>query len=197
MADTVTDIESGPGACLAAKRQANGLTVEQVAGRLKLTAQKIREIEADNFEPHTPLVFYRGYLKSYAALMRVPGAEVVERFDALAAQRGLADGENLIQDTRERDTTRPRASQKPLIILALATLMAVVGFWLSRDAGALAWLGDAGSSDPAASIPTGEQGARVPARSGVPVNASETPDPAMTPTEKTKAGEPLTFTTPE
>ena len=199
MAEQDTTIETGPGACLAARREEAGLSVEQVAAHLKLTAQKIREIEADNFEPHTPMIFYRGYLKSYAALVNVPAAEIIDRFNGLAVSRGLTDAELLLDGTRPGEDNRSGTVR--LIVVTLILVLAAATYWFARDAGALPWRTDAtnpgSASAPVSLQPKGIEASPGPARTPAPVKSGETPEPASTPTGNTEAAEPPTFTLSE
>jgi cytoskeleton protein RodZ len=57
-----------PGAALASSRMAHGLTVEQVASRLKLAVFQIKAIEANNFDVLPGAVFARGFVRNYARL---------------------------------------------------------------------------------------------------------------------------------
>lgn len=67
-----TDFASiSPGAVLAAARAAQGLTIENVAGKLKLTSFQIKAIEADDFSVLPGAVFARGFVRNYARLLNL------------------------------------------------------------------------------------------------------------------------------
>ncbi|MBM3343341.1 MAG: DUF4115 domain-containing protein [Betaproteobacteria bacterium] len=59
-----------PGALLAAAREARGLTTAQVAQALKLPVEQVQAMEAGDYQRFSP-VFARGYLRSYARLLKV------------------------------------------------------------------------------------------------------------------------------
>ena len=58
-----------PGALLAERRQALGLTLEQVAEQLKMTPRRISEIEADNVEVVQSKAVFRGFVRAYAKVL--------------------------------------------------------------------------------------------------------------------------------
>ena len=60
-----------PGAWLSAARQAQALTVEQVASQLNLAPRQILALEADDYAALPGMVIVRGFLRSYAKLLRI------------------------------------------------------------------------------------------------------------------------------
>ena len=60
-----------PGAVLAAARVARNMTVEDVSRMLKLSVAKVTAIEADDYSSLPSPVFARGFVRSYARLLRV------------------------------------------------------------------------------------------------------------------------------
>lgn len=69
------------GAALSAVRLARGLSVEDVAGRLRLKVAQIEAIEADRFGLFPGHVFARGYVRSYARLLGVDEAPMLSAMD--------------------------------------------------------------------------------------------------------------------
>jgi len=59
------------GARLRQAREAAGLTVEQVASRLKMTVRSVANLEADDWNSLGAPVFVRGQLRSYARLLEI------------------------------------------------------------------------------------------------------------------------------
>ena len=76
-------LNAGPGLCLRTAREKHQLSREDVAAQLRLTKQRIVEIESDHYSSHIPLTFIRGYLRSYARLVNVSANEVIVAFDEL------------------------------------------------------------------------------------------------------------------
>ena len=138
-----------PGARLRTAREAQGLSLEQVAATLKVLPRILQALEADNYAALPEPVFVRGYLRQYAALVAVPADEVLARFD----EYYQADGEATkhmakpleyvpVPDFVERpdrhkpkikanapsSIVMPKGKWKPIVItvLSLATLIV---FW--------------------------------------------------------------------
>jgi cytoskeleton protein RodZ len=62
----------GVGQILAQARQAKGMSVADVAGKLKLTERQVEAIEADDHSRLPSPVFVRGFVRNYARLVEVP-----------------------------------------------------------------------------------------------------------------------------
>lgn len=60
-----------PGKQLARRREELNLTVEQVAGQLNLAPRQVEAIEADNFHALPGMAIARGFVRSYARLVRL------------------------------------------------------------------------------------------------------------------------------
>lgn len=67
-ADTTTAI-GGPGAALAAARRAHGLTVAEVAERLRFAPRQIEALEADRYDLLPGVAVMRGMVRGYARLL--------------------------------------------------------------------------------------------------------------------------------
>jgi cytoskeleton protein RodZ len=61
----------GLGAQLAAKREAMRLSVDQVAMQLNLATRQIKALEADNFAALPGMASVRGFVRSYAKLLKI------------------------------------------------------------------------------------------------------------------------------
>lgn len=68
---------SSPGARLRAAREARGLSIEDVAERLRLSAALVLAMEQDRFALLGPPVFARGHLRNYAVLVGAPEQEIM------------------------------------------------------------------------------------------------------------------------
>lgn len=128
---------SSPGAKLAAGREQQGWTVEQVASCLKLAPRQIHALERDDFAalPGTPSV--RGFIRSYAKLLRIDaapllahvGGEVVLASESLAPREGLS--------TPYSEARLPSMSERPVIsskwvVGVLVLVLMAVTFWATR-----------------------------------------------------------------
>jgi cytoskeleton protein RodZ len=75
----------GPGAQLAAHRQARGFTIEQVANQLNLAPRQIQALEADNYAALPGIVIARGFIRAYAKLLKVDPTPLVNLMQGEAA----------------------------------------------------------------------------------------------------------------
>lgn len=87
MANAVANEPDSAGARLAGARLRAGLTLEQVAEKLRLDRNTVVALEADDHRAIGAAVFVRGFLRRYAALVGEPAAEI----DALYARRPDAE----------------------------------------------------------------------------------------------------------
>lgn len=75
--DTSTPAAPLPGAMLAAARVAQGLSVEDISQRLKLSVAQIKSIEADDHSKLPTPVYVRGFIRSYARLLKLDSAQLL------------------------------------------------------------------------------------------------------------------------
>ncbi|HUW28990.1 MAG TPA: helix-turn-helix domain-containing protein [Sulfuriferula sp.] len=73
------------GAQLAAIRQAQNMSVSDVAYRLKLTPRQIAAIEQDDFASLGPLLFSRGFVRNYARLLQLDPQPLLDAMQAAPA----------------------------------------------------------------------------------------------------------------
>lgn len=86
-------------------RQTKGLTVEEIAQITRINVRFIQAAEADRFDQLPGSVFIKGFLRSYAEVVRVDGADLVKRYDNL----GLVEADKspkLISMPLHEDSTR-------------------------------------------------------------------------------------------
>ena len=87
MANAAANEPETAGARLAGARLRAGLTLEQVAEKLRLDRSMVVALEADDHRAIGAAVFVRGFLRRYAALVGEPAAEI----EALYARRPDAE----------------------------------------------------------------------------------------------------------
>ncbi len=73
----VLSVVQTAGGLLSAARTLAGLSVEQVAGQLKLSPRQIVALENNAFEQLPKLVIVRGFVRSYAKLLKLDPAELI------------------------------------------------------------------------------------------------------------------------
>jgi cytoskeleton protein RodZ len=116
-----------PGVLLRMAREGLGLSIEEVADRLRLGEALVLAMEEDRFGLLGAPVFARGYLRNYAALVGAPEQQVLEAFDVgeLPEPILLPAGERI-----------PVARSHGRWIAALVVLAAAAGgvaWWLARS----------------------------------------------------------------
>lgn len=79
----------GPGALLKRTREEQGLSLNEVSSRLKLTLPVLNNIEADNYVDDLPITFYRGYIKNYAELLAIDESGIVSNFQEYCQKNNL------------------------------------------------------------------------------------------------------------
>ena len=67
-------------------REAKSLTIYQVAEVTKIRTDHIRALEEGNFDVFSAPVYIRGFVRSYASLLKLDVAEVMEALDAELGQ---------------------------------------------------------------------------------------------------------------
>lgn len=70
--------QTGLGAQLKSAREALHLSDKEVAARLHLNPRIIQIIETENFNDGPPMIFLRGYIRSYAKLLNLPADEILK-----------------------------------------------------------------------------------------------------------------------
>lgn len=93
----MTDIEEtspgetalSPGQLLLQARERAHLTHEQVSQALHMTVSKVRAIESDDYDKMNADTFVRGYLRSYAGLLKIDPGTLIAAYEQQAIARGL------------------------------------------------------------------------------------------------------------
>ena len=85
----VLSIVQTAGGQLAAARVQQGLSVQQVADQLKLSQRQVVALENNNFEDLPKMVIVRGFVRSYAKLLKLDAAPIVDSLPGDAGVSGL------------------------------------------------------------------------------------------------------------
>jgi cytoskeleton protein RodZ len=119
---------SNPGARLAAAREAAGMTLPQVAERLRLDVATLQALEAGRFETLGAAVFVRGHLRHYAELVELPVEEIEAAYAACAAR--LAPQPDLRRTTTLPGTTASRSVALPPWAALIGAIVLVLAAWI-------------------------------------------------------------------
>ena len=113
--------ELSPGKLLVWGRERAALTQEQVAKELYMTLTKVRALESDDYRHMGSDTFTRGYLRSYASLIKLDVGQVLAAYDRHAYKHGL------IEQVLPR---KSESASKPLWQFAVIIIGVLLVLWL-------------------------------------------------------------------
>lgn len=102
--NTIDPSQLVAGQMLAQQREKLGLSVEECANTLKLSVVKIEALESGDSKPFVSETFIRGYLKSYAKLLGLTEAEVIDGYQSQKSGASCIAGSG--QSTIDSTTSR-------------------------------------------------------------------------------------------
>ena len=120
---------ASPGARLRAAREARGLSIEEVADRLRLNAALVLAMEQDRLALLGAPVFARGHLRNYAMLVGAPEKEIMS-----ACHADEVPEPTFLPALERRPAARRRgrwAWPAAAVILAIA-VVAAFWWWAAR-----------------------------------------------------------------
>ncbi len=125
------------GRMLAAERERQGISVADMAARLRLHPKQIAAIEAEDLDRLPGGPFVRGFVRNYAKELRIDPAPVLDALRQRLAPAG-ADAESAAAAPSHlvRDATRERVSRSVVLVGAVVALIAfgVIGWLSTRSA---------------------------------------------------------------
>ena len=118
-----------PGQYLAYEREKKGFTIEDIAGKLRLSPHVIRAIEEEVHDKLPELVYVRGYIRAYCRLLHIDSVPVLDMYTANLPQ----EEDNLLEDLSSNSPLNER-HQKNIIFwgsVAVASifLALIIGWW--------------------------------------------------------------------
>jgi cytoskeleton protein RodZ len=122
--------ESGIGGRLVAAREAQGLTLADVAQELRLPAATLQALESSRFEDLPEPIFVRGYLRAYARLLEMDEEALIGEYDRLVdtTEPVLTPTNKVRRQVTARDPFIRGATA--LIVVAMVVLLG--SWWYSR-----------------------------------------------------------------
>lgn len=91
------------GQMLAQQRESLSLSIEECAETLKLSVSKIQALESGDSKPFASEIFIRGYLKSYAKLLRLSEEELI---DCYHSQSSSSRSVHPLEATEKADSSK-------------------------------------------------------------------------------------------
>src|SRR5438270_4877453 len=120
-------------------RTARNLTLEEAARMTKIRAQKLSELEAEDFSHFPSLAYAKGFVQIYGKFLNVDVTPYLEAFET--SETMTVDGYSYLQDNpvpppRRTEVVRrrePAAGQRSsLMPLVIGVVVLVVGFWVLK-----------------------------------------------------------------
>jgi cytoskeleton protein RodZ len=182
---TNNDGDMFPGARLAACRRKLGITIDKAAKDTRITAARLRQIEADDFSGFSYPTYARLFLKDYATYLGVPVEEVRDKIPGSEGFGGkdnhyvdaLLEGGGFFKDEQFKSIRRLLFALGILVLVLLAAGLAFWGWRTWRNLERVNFSREIQTIPPeAASTPT----APPPSAASTPV-ASPTPSPTAPP----------------
>lgn len=124
------------GQTLRQAREQQNLTVAQVAQQLNLGKSLIEDLELDQVDAKLSSTFVRGYLRSYAKLLKIPAQQVLDAYSSNS--KGLHQIPSLTRSFSKRtakEATENRFMWVTYFVIAVFVVLLVLGFWQSRFGG--------------------------------------------------------------
>ncbi len=116
------------GGALRSARENQGLTVQDIANRLRLSPKQIEAIEADNFLALPEPTIVRGFIRNYAKLLKVSMEPLLDAYSVLAPNS--APHEFTVKPTSKMKVTSYDKPKSGRYIWAGLILLAGLGAWL-------------------------------------------------------------------
>jgi cytoskeletal protein RodZ len=105
------------GAVLAAKRGERGLSIEQVAASIRISAEHLRALEADDLDHFAAPVYAKGYLRTYATYLRLDAEELLRQMPTGPTKPRLALGLGRTDGKPRFVLTAPAVAAAGLVLL--------------------------------------------------------------------------------
>ncbi|MFM9913781.1 MAG: helix-turn-helix domain-containing protein [Methylophilaceae bacterium] len=138
MSDETPDSEisntaaSALGGVLRAARESVGLSVEEVAQQLRMSAHQVKALEEDNLIVLSSPAFVRGFIRNYARLLKVPAEPLIAAYKAMQPE----DNASVAIGLKSENIAIVNTSRRTMLMYLLASLLVVVGgisWWAYQD----------------------------------------------------------------
>ncbi|MEO6023894.1 MAG: helix-turn-helix domain-containing protein [Burkholderiales bacterium] len=136
--DYMTSTTPSSGQRLAKTREEQGLSVADVAGKLRLSPRQIEALESDDYAHLPGRTIVRGFVKNYARLLQMDQAELLSVFEARTPSDGgsrIAVPTQNVQFSETLTRHRNRATLWVTLGLLILTVVAFVLWRWEKDIG--------------------------------------------------------------
>lgn len=167
----------GIGETLKNAREALGLTIEEAAEKTRIRCRYLEAIEEENFDVLPDDVYVKGFLRSYARLLKLDPEPLVNLFAELHSRKAVEQQEVLPVKVQKRARSGRRSLA--FFILAAAVLLAALGVYALREVASFPGNPNqesaSGSRDPQFSFGQSKTGSQQVPPPVSPAPAPETP----------------------
>ncbi|MGE5526390.1 MAG: helix-turn-helix domain-containing protein [Rhodospirillaceae bacterium] len=176
---------SSIGETLVAARQAQNLSVIDVANRLKLSVQQVEALEQGAYDRLPGAVFVRGFMRNYARLLKLDPEAMVRAVDAhlprAAAEQSASSGETNIPMPAKSGSRWPLLAGGAAVVFLGAALVDVLWPEAPSNVGVVPEAGVASPSTVARSAPDTRAASSATAVSDMPAAQAPVTADAQTP----------------
>ena len=116
------------GGALHAARESQGLTVHEIASRLRLSPKQIEAIEADNFATLPEPTIVRGFIRNYAKQLKIDAQPLLDAYVVIVPT--AVPYEMAVKPTNGMRMSNQEKSKSGRYALAALALLLGVGVWL-------------------------------------------------------------------
>lgn len=162
---------AGPGRRLRERREALGLSLDDVSHELRLNPKLVRALEEDDYEHLPPAAFVAGYLRNYARLVELPEQQIVDSYEQAGAKQP-----ELVpygKDTQVRASDLPVRLVTWALVIGLAVLLGL--WWFSEGQPPETPVEETAETEvlPGTEEPVGEGGLETPVEPAIPDTGAE------------------------
>jgi cytoskeleton protein RodZ len=116
------------GGALRLAREAQGLSIQDVASRLRLGPKQIEAIEADQFAKLPESTIVRGFIRNYAKLLKMNAGPLLDAYIVIVPSN--AQHELTVKPTTNMQVTSGDKPKTISYILAVLAVLLALGVWL-------------------------------------------------------------------
>jgi cytoskeleton protein RodZ len=177
--DALSPENLSPGRTLAAARQARGMSVEDVAQRLKFGSRQIEALEADDYAALPGSVIVRGMIRNYSRLLGLDANALMGDLQRRIEPDPVRLEQSVMKVPLPTGPKRGSRLYAMLSVVVVIAVAAVVADWVLREREAAVVSRVRTDVKPAAAAPTGTTAAEPPVAAAPAVEPQpEPPTPA-------------------
>lgn len=179
------------GGALRAARETQGLSVHEIASRLRLSPKQIDAIEADNFAALPEATIVRGFIRNYAKQLKINAQPLLDAYVVIVPS--AAPHEMAVKPTSDMKMKGYEKSRSGRYAFAALALLLGLGVWLFYQH----YVEKPSPTQPSASTTDAGENAVAESTTGTPVEAvlpeaalpaaERAPEPAVTNTQTSTA----------